>query len=114
MEDVIGFYWKYGWRFGTNFDYYKRKESRINTHINKLNHINFICKYNKKLSTLLKRDRILVKYFDQYMEDYYSDSKMISYKLRNSDIHAYLIKNTLHLQRFNLRFHGNPMYLNCE
>ena len=25
MEDVIGFYWKYGWRFGNNFDYFKKK-----------------------------------------------------------------------------------------
>ena len=114
MEDVLGFYWKYGWRFGSNFNYFKKKERIIHEHIKKLNLVNFKYKKNKELKLLYKRDKLLVKYFDKYMENYYSDYKMINYRLINTDIHDYLLTNTLHLQRFNMRFHGYPMYLNCN
>ena len=114
MEDVIGFYWKYGWRFGNNFNYFKKKEKRITKYIQKLNTINKKYKITKKEELLYDRDKILVKYFDKYMDDYYSDSKMIDYKLRNDEPDYYLIKNTLHLQRFKMRFNGYPMYLDCS
>ena len=39
---------------------------------------------------------------------------MIDYKLRNDEPDYYLIKNTLHLQRFKMRFNGYPMYLDCS
>lgn len=114
MEDVIGFYWKYGWRFGNNFNHFKKKESQLTNYIQKLNSINKEYKITKKELLLYKRDHILAKYFDKYMDDYYSDSKMIDYKIRDSEADDYLIENTLHLQRFKLRFHGYPMYLDCK
>lgn len=114
MEDVIGFYWKYGWRFTNNFKYFKKKEKRVSKHISKLNEVNIAYKNTKKEILLYDRDQILVKYFDRYMDNYYSDTKMTEYKLNNEDINYYLIKNTLHLQRFKMRFHGYPMYLNCK
>jgi hypothetical protein len=115
MEDVIGFYWKYGWRFGSsNFDYFKKKENIVAKYIEKLNDINKKYKITKKMYLLYERDELLSKYFDKYMDDYYSDRKMIDYKLYNKDIKDYLLKNTLHLQRFNLRFDGYPMYLDCR
>ena len=95
-------------------NYFKKKERIIHEHIKKLNLVNFKYKKNKELKLLYKRDKLLVKYFDKYMENYYSDYKMINYRLINTDIHDYLLTNTLHLQRFNMRFHGYPMYLNCN
>jgi hypothetical protein len=115
MEDVIGFYWKYGWRFGSsNFDYFKKKEIILAKYVEKLNDINKKYKITKKVCLLYERDELLSKYFDKYMEDYYSDRKMIDYKLCDNDADYYLLKNTLHLQRFKLRFDGYPMYLDCR
>ena len=114
MEDVIGFYWKYGWRFGNNFDYFKKKENILTGYVEKLNIINKQYKITKKENLLYARDKLLVKYFDKYMDDYYSDRKMIDYKLCDNDADYYLLKNTLHLQRFKLRFDGYPMYLDCR
>lgn len=114
MEDVLGFYWKYGWRFSNNFDYFKKKEDIVSKYISKLNAVNIEYKTTKKYKLLYDRDELLVKYFDKYMDEYYSDQKMIDYKLHNKDIKDYLLKNTLHLQRFKLRFHGYPMYLDCR
>jgi hypothetical protein len=114
MEDVLGFYWKYGWRFSNNFDYFKKKKDRVSKYISKLNAVNIEYKTTKKYKLLYDRDELLVKYFDKYMDEYYSDQKMIDYKLHNKDIKDYLLKNTLHLQRFKLRFHGYPMYLDCR
>jgi hypothetical protein len=106
---------KYGWRFGSsNFDYFKKKENIVAKYIEKLNDINKKYKITKKMYLLYERDELLSKYFDKYMDDYYSDRKMIDYKLYNKDIKDYLLKNTLHLQRFNLRFDGYPMYLDCR
>lgn len=114
MEDVIGFYWKYGWRFGNNFEHFKKKENIVSEHVMKLNDINKEYKITTNENFLYKRDEILIKYFDKYMEDYYSDRKMIDYKLCDNDADYYLIKNTLHLQRYKLRFDGYPMYLDCR
>ena len=115
MEDVIGFYWKSGWRFGENFNYFKNKEIRVLENVKALNEINFELKKNPdKLHLLFKRDAILQKYFDKYLEGYYSDSELTDYELRNKDIVDYKLQNTIHLQRFKMRFHGYPMYFNCN
>ena len=98
MEDVIGFYWKSGWRFGENFNYFKNKEIRVLQNVKALNKINFeLKKYSNKLNILFKRDAILQKYFDKYLEGYYSDSELTDYELRNKDIVDYKLQNTIHL-----------------
>lgn len=117
MDDVIGFYWKCGWRFGENFDYFKKKEERIHNHIKKLNHLNFkIKKLQTKSVTELDyiKDAILQKYFDKYIEGYYCDTKLKQYSLYDEDFKNYNIKSTSHLVRFNMRYHGYPMYLDCS
>ena len=117
MEDVIGFYWKCGWRFGENFKYYKKKESRISKHVEKLNNINIKIKNcNVKTITHLdfERDQILRSYFDKYIEGYYSDVKLNQYSQYNEDFENYNIKSTSHLIHHNMRYHGYPMYLDCS
>ena len=114
MEDVLGFYWKFGWRFGENFNYFKNKENQIQNQIKQLNLINFTYKkYSYMYNLLYERDKVLRKYFDKYLDDYYSDSELVKYKLNDDDYESYKINNTLHMQRFRMRFNGYPMYLNC-
>ena len=71
-DDVIGFYWKYGWRFKNN----TRNEDIWNERIKLLNSYQ-----NSK-----KRKAILKKYFDSYLEGYYKysnkeDLRMSGYKM---------------------------------
>lgn len=73
-DDVIGFYWKYGWRFKNN----TRNEDIWNKRIQLLNSYQNC----KKIS----KEAILNKYFDSYLEGYYKysnkeDLRMSGYKM---------------------------------
>jgi hypothetical protein len=110
MEDVLGFYWKYGWRFNRHRT---GREYIINERINKINKIN---KYlvNKNTSEYSEeRDYMLRKYFDRYMEGYYNDKELLNTSVTKIKFY-YDIKNTTVMKRFNMRDYGYPMYYNCE
>lgn len=71
-DDVLGFYWKYGWRFKTNI----RNENIWNERIQLLN----LYQHSKKKEIILK------KYFDRYLKGYYiysnkEDLRMSGYKM---------------------------------
>ena len=71
-DDVLGFYWKYGWRFKNK----TRNENIWNKRMQLLNSYQ-----NSK-----KRKAILKKYFDSYLEGYYKysnkeDLRMSGYKM---------------------------------
>jgi hypothetical protein len=71
-DDVLGFYWKYGWRFKNN----TRNEKIWNERIQLLNSY----QNNKKRETILK------KYFDTFLKGYYrysnkEDLRMSGYKM---------------------------------
>ncbi len=76
-DDVIGFYWKYGWRFKNN----TRNEDIWNERIQLLNSYQNCKKING-----ITRETILKKYFDSYLEGYYKfsnkeDLRMSGYKM---------------------------------
>ena len=58
MEDVLGFYWKFGWRFGENFNYFKNKENQIQNQIKQLNLINCTYKKYSLYNLLYERDKV--------------------------------------------------------
>ena len=76
-DDVIGFYWKYGWRFKNN----TRNENIWNERIQLLNSYQ-----NRKTINGISKETILKKYFDSYLEGYYKysnkeDLRMSGYKM---------------------------------
>ena len=76
-DDVLGFYWKYGWRFKNN----TRNEDIWNERIQLLNSYQNRSKING-----ITKETILKKYFDSYLEGYYKysnkeDLRMSGYKM---------------------------------
>ena len=76
-DDVIGFYWKYGWRFKNN----TRNKDIWNERIQMLNSYQNCNKING-----ITKETILKKYFDSYLEGYYKysnkeDLRMSGYKM---------------------------------
>ena len=76
-DDVLGFYWKYGWRFKNN----TRNEDIWNERIQLLTSYQNCKKING-----ITRETILKKYFDSYLEGYYKysnkeDLRMSGYKM---------------------------------
>lgn len=76
-DDVIGFYWKYGWRFKNN----TRNEDIWNERIQLLNSYQNCKKING-----ITKETTLKKYFDSYLEGYYKysnkeDLRMSGYKM---------------------------------
>ena len=103
METVIGFYWKMGWRFkrhNQSSKYYSQK-------IKELNKINVIDDND------VARDKILTKYFDRFLPGYYSDKLLSQCNTWDPEHTDYDITTTLRRQRWELRYHGYPMYWYC-
>lgn len=109
MEYVIGFYWKYGWRFKK---YNENNENR---------HTEIWTERIKKLNTIIsqtedgneEREKILNKYFDRFLPGYYNDKKLSRTNTWSPDHSDYGILTTLKRQRWELRFHGYPMFWKC-
>lgn len=110
MEDVIGFYWKCGFRFNyskkNRFIYETEKwEDRINT----LNQYNQILK-NRKDGVMEEEkkefSKFLNKYFNKYMEGYYN----LDYLTNNMTHNDLKYENTLSQKQYDLRFQGYSMY----
>ena len=105
MEDVIGFYWKCGFRFDSS----KRQKSLYN---NKKwnNNIKILNYYNRKNSLNNKEqeeyDEHLRKYFNKYMEGYYN----VNYLSKNLKDKDFKYKNTILQKQYNLRWEGYSMY----
>ena len=76
MEDVLGFYWKYGWRF-LHHPTAKHALDEIvwDSRIDQLNYINRL-KIQDPCWIERERSKILDKYFDRFLEGYYSDAKL--------------------------------------
>lgn len=100
MENVIGFYWKYGFRFtkiNINYDI-------LSNVINRLNYLN-----NKVILNKFEKEEynyLLKKYFDKYLKDYYN----INYLSNNHELSEINSDDTLNEKRYNLRHYGYPMY----
>jgi len=110
MENVIGFYWKYGWRF-SEFECTQRESSikTLDDRVKKLNTINRLI--NPKKYTIFDdfRDRILTKYFDRYLDDYYNVMELSRGNQWSEDYEYYDIKDTLTFKRWDMRFQGYPI-----
>ena len=110
MEDVIGFYWKCGFRF----NYSKKKRYLYETEkwsklINKLN------EYNKRLkrrqNNVMEKEKkeysiFLEKYFNKFMEGFYN-LNYLSNKMSHKD---FKYQGTLSQKHYDLRFQGYSMY----
>jgi len=112
MEYAIGFYWKYGWRFKKYNENNENNENRNTT---------IWTERIKKLNTIMlqtddgdeERDKILLKYFDRFLPGYYNDKQLSYENTWSSDHSDYGILTTLERQRWELRFHGYPMFWKC-
>lgn len=107
MENVIGFYWKYGWRFQKNIN--DRHSSIWDERVGKLNKI--IANTDDGDD---ERDIILKKYFDRYLPGYYNDIELSKNNRWDKEHTEYDLTNTLERQRWELRFHGYPMFWKCH
>ena len=107
MENVIGFYWKYGWRFQKNIT--DRHSSIWHERVGKLNKI--IANTDDGDD---ERDIILKKYFDRYLPGYYNDIELSKNNRWDKEHTEYDLINTLERQRWELRFHGYPMFWKCH
>ena len=110
MEDVLGFYWKLGWRFNRypttkNTSNHKFWNSRIAL-LNKINKLKIADQcWIEKL-----RSGILTKYFDRFLEGYYSDTKLGTYVEKDDLYDIYGIKGTRTRHHLGLRYHGYTMF----
>lgn len=110
MEDVIGFYWKCGFRF--NYD--KKMKTFYNNEkwdllIKKLNNFNKLFKLNQnRIMEKEKKeyDAFLERHFNRFMEGYYN----INYLNKHIACCDMDYNTTLSQKRFNLRFQGYSMY----
>ena len=110
MEDVLGFYWKLGWRF-LNHPKARHALSDDNwkVRINKLNAINMLKGYDP--CWLEKQRSILLdKYFDRFLEGYYSDTKIKKYTFKDDIYDIYKLSGTRRRHHLGLRYHGYTMY----
>lgn len=107
MEQVIGFYWKQGWSFkkykGANTDLSKSIWGPRVAHLNKIH----------RMSNNNMTDKYLLKYFDRFLEGYYNERELSETNSWDPEFEEYEISNTLHRQRWNLRFNGYKMYWFC-
>lgn len=110
MEDVIGFYWKCGFRF----NYSKSERNIYETEkwyqlINELNYYN--SRLRRRNENVRKKEReefshFLNKYFNKFMEGYYN----VNYLTGNISNNDFKYKNTLSQKQYDLRSHGYSMY----
>lgn len=109
MEDVIGFYWKFGWRFlADSHASHAAPFNFIEERINKLNKINKMIHSDKVLIEKY-RSKILYKYFDRYLEGYYKDTKR-NYYTKDDIFDIYELNDTQNRHIIGLRYNGYPMY----
>ena len=109
MEDVIGFYWKLGWRFHYHRDgKHSLNEEAWRDIIEKLNRVNkILCSDSCWIEK--ERSKILDKYLDKYLEGYYKETGRNNHcKDALYDIYGILGTNRRH--HIGLRYHGYPMY----
>lgn len=110
MEDVIGFYWKCGFRF----NYIKKKYNVYDTEkwsslIKKLNDYNKLLK--RRQDGVREKEKkefglFLEKHFNKFMEGYYNIDYLSNEMYRDSMKY----NNTLSENKYNLRFQGYSMY----
>ena len=110
MENVIGFYWKHGWRFNLNGKFKAIWDKRID----ELDAINKSVNSKKYYEKDQLRHIVLTKYFDRFLEGYYSDSALSGNNIWDTDYDDYMINNTIDRERWNLRYHGYTMYWKCQ
>ena len=115
MENVIGFYWKYGWRFH-EFPATQRDCSHniVAERVEKLNTVNKLITPAKYTEHDEIRNQLLTKYFDRYLEDYYCVQTLSRGNTRGEDYENYEITETLTYKRWDMRFQGYPMYWQCK
>jgi len=111
MEDVLGFYWKIGWRFLRNP---RAQHALSNDFWNKrMESLNAINKLQNKIDPCWiesERSPILSKYFDRFLEGYYSDVKLKTYRSYDDLYDIYGLDGTLKRHHLGLRYHGYTMY----
>ena len=110
MEDVIGFYWKCGFRFN-----YRKRENNIydsdkwSILIEKLNEYNKMLKRRQDGVREKEKEEFslfLEKNFNKFMEGYYNVN-YLSNRMYNIDMKY---NDTLSEKKYNLRFQGYAMY----
>ena len=110
MEDVIGFYWKCGFRFNYSKSCrYMYETERWDQLITKLNYYN--SRLRRRNENVRKKEReefsaFLNKYFNKFMEGYYN-LNYLTEKMSHDD---FKYKDTLAQKQYDLRFHGYSMY----
>jgi len=107
MENVIGFYWKFGFKFNYRRENTSRHNEELwNARIQQLNI------YNRRAKLSIyedwERSKYLEKYFDRFMNGYYKDSYIGSH-LAREEIDS-IFTSTLKQHQYDLRYHGYPMY----
>jgi len=113
VENVIGFYWKQGWRFSGGHN--RVCESSVATwqdRIDKLNRINLSRSTDKEWIEE-QRNSILSRHFDKFLEGYYNDTKLGKPRSQDELYELYNISDTLSHHRLSLRFNGYAMYWLC-
>jgi hypothetical protein len=110
METVLGFYWKQGWRFNLNGKF----ETIWDKRIKELDTINKSIDSKKYYEKDKLRHVVLKKYFDRFLDGYYSDSDLSRNNAWDVDYNDYMINSTIDRERWDLRFHGYTMYWNCN
>jgi hypothetical protein len=110
METVLGFYWKLGWRFNLNGKFKTIWDERI-CELNKI---------NKSIDStnICAKDRlrhvVLTKYFDRFLEGYYSDSSLSRNNVWYQEHSDHMLNNTIDRGRWDLRYNGYTMYWNTK
>ena len=114
-DDVLGFYWKYGWRF-QEFPATQRDCSHniVAERVEKLNTVNKLITPAKYTEHDEIRNQLLTKYFDRYLEDYYCVQTLSRGNSKGEDYENYEIPDTLTYKRWDMRFQGYPMYWQCK
>ena len=110
MEDVLGFYWKYGWRFLHHpTAKHALDEATWKSRLDKLNYINRL-KTTDSCWVEKERSKILDKYFDRFLEGYYSDIQLRAYRNKDDIYDIYDIDGTRRRHHLALRYHGYAMF----
>ena len=110
MEDVIGFYWKCGFRFNySKKNGYLYETEKWKQLINRLNEYNNRLK--RRQDGVMEKEKeeyskFLERYFNKFMDGYYN-LNYLSNKMSHED---FKYGNTLSQKHYDLRFQGYSMY----
>ena len=109
MENVLGFYWKQGFRFNYRRNNARACDEKILTEriqlIDKLNKRSNLNNYEEK-----EREKLLARYFDRYMPTFYNEKEMSKNNFWDPETDYCKGNTTLERSHFDLRYHGYPMY----